>query len=140
MSASLTAVGIAGVCAVSFGGAYAAGTLTRPDQAAPAPAPAPVAAPAQAAITDLGRAPELPGLRVTVVHKRRTTPKAATPVAATAVAARSTPVVRPAPRPVATVPVSRPAPAPSTPAVQRQSTPKPKAPASTSVAFFDDGG
>jgi monoamine oxidase len=138
MAAPLTALGIAGVCAVSFGGAYAVGTMTRSNDPAPAAPARVVATPdAPAAIANLRPAAELPGLRAPkVVRKRQTAPKATV-----AVAARSVTVVRPAPRPVASAPVSRPAPAKPAPTAPRPSTPKPKAPASEpSVAFFDDGG
>jgi hypothetical protein len=139
MSVSRSAFAIAGICAVAFGGAYAAGTATRPPDAAKAPAPAPAAAAthARTSIADLAPAAALPGLRVDrVAAKHRATGQPAKPLAATAVAARPVRVVAPAPRPVASTPVARPAPAPSTPAptVHRQSTETP------SVAFFDDGG
>jgi hypothetical protein len=136
MSVSRSAVAIAGICAVGFGGAYAAGTATRPPDAARAPAAAPAAAPhARTSIADLAPAADLPGLRIDrIARKRRAIGQATKPLATTAVAARPVRVVAPAPRPVTSTPVARRAPAPSAPTVHRQSTQTP------SVAFFDDGG
>jgi hypothetical protein len=143
MSASRSALGLFGVCAVSFGGAYVAGTATRHHDQAKAPAPAQAApAPARTAIADLAPAAQLPGLRVTKVAVRRhVAPKGATPVIASAVAARPVRAVAPARRPVSTTPVVHPAPARPAPTVRRQSTsPSPAATSKPSVAFFDDGG
>jgi hypothetical protein len=138
MTVLRSALGIGGVCAVAFGGAYAAGTATRRPDAAKAPAHAPAAAAhARTSIADLAPAADLPGLRIDrVAAKRRAAGQATKPLATTAVAARPVRVVAPAPRPVTSTPVARRTPAPSTtaPTAHRQSTETP------SVAFFDDGG
>jgi hypothetical protein len=136
MSGSRSAIGIAGICAVAFAGAYAAGTATRTHDVAKAPA-AVGTTHARPSIADLAPAAALPGLRVDrVVPKRRATGQTTKPLATTAVAARPVRVVAAVPRPVTSTPVARPAPARSTPAptVHHQSTD------TSSVAFFDDGG
>ena len=120
------AIGMAGVCAASFGVAFAAGSMTRDSQrpkvvsAASAPTPVRVA--------PLASAPGLPGLRVTVAPRKRSPARPAVTLAAA--------VTRPTPNPraqvVAQAPrVSAPAPEPK---------PAPTAAASgPSVAFFDEG-
>jgi hypothetical protein len=128
------AIGIAGLCAVSFGVAFAAGSTTRESQrpqAVSAVAPMPVR------VAELASAPSLPGLRVTVApRKRSAAPRPAVRVAAS--------LTRPAPnrraQVVAQTPrVSAPAPTPAPSTSQRRLSRPTTAASGPSVAFFDEG-
>jgi hypothetical protein len=146
MSVPIPALAIAGTCALSFGAAFAAGTMTR-DHAAAGRGPA-TAPPARASVATLGRAAGLPVLRVSpkprhVVAQKRPQPS-------------SRPAPKPATQPVllAQRPASRPSRTPQAPTqsappaarrpVQSKPTPRRPAPKPTTasahaVAFFDDG-
>jgi len=150
------ALAIAGACALSFGGAYAAGRLAR-EKPPPAVTPRPVAVaqapkPATQLVT-LGTAASLPALRTTpkpkVTHKaplvtplRRVTPRRVTPAPAPA-PTQQVSLRTPAPAPTPT-PAPAPAPRPVThTTTPTASAPKPNTQAagnSAPVTFFDDGG
>lgn len=114
---------IAAVCALAFGVAFAAGTMTRASDPAPRARTLPTPAPVR--IAGLTEAPALPGLRA--VPKPR--PRPAAPAPATTVA--SAPV-----RPAATAPVRVVAQAPTSTRRPAQPTAAASGP---SITFFDDG-
>jgi hypothetical protein len=146
-----TAVTIAGVCALSFGAALAAGTMTRQgattvhDPVAPAPA--------HTRVASLAPAAGLPGLRISpsprsnTVRKRSRAPSKAAPQRSTAsppptetVAFVPEPAPSPAPQPVRNSPppaARRPA---ATAPSPRKTAPKSTAATAPPVTFFDDGG
>jgi hypothetical protein len=121
------AIGMAGVCAVSFGVAFAAGSMTRDSQRPTAVSAA--SAPTPVRVARLASAPGLPGLRATVASRKRSSARRP---AVTLAAAVTRPTPNPRAQVVAQAPrVSAPAPTPK---------PAPTAAASgPSVAFFDEG-
>jgi hypothetical protein len=126
-------IGMAIVCVVSFGAAFAAGSTTRDGHRPQATSAASAATPVR--VAGLASAPSLPGLRVTVAPRKRSSPqRPATTVAATVTRAtpnRRVPVVAQTRRVSAPAPTPTPAPTPK---------PAPTAAASgPSVAFFDEG-
>jgi hypothetical protein len=128
------AIAMAGVCALSFGVAFAAGSMTRDSHRVKVVSAA--SAPTPVRVAPLASAPGLPGLRVTVAPRKRSPARPAVTLAAAVtrptpnrraqvVAQQRAQVLAQAPR------VSAPAPKPK---------PAPTAAASgPSVAFFDEG-
>ena len=119
--------GMAAVCAVSFGVAFAAGSMTRDSHRQQAVSRA--SAPAPVRVAPLASAPGLPGLRVAVAPRRR--PSAPRPAVTLAAA-----VTRPRPNRGAQVVAQTPRPSAPTPRPKRAPTAAASGP---SVAFFDEG-
>jgi hypothetical protein len=135
-------VRMAGVCALSFGVAFAAGSMTRDTHRARAISAA--SAPTPVRIAGLAAAPRLPRLHVTVAPRKRSPVQRRSATVAT-VANRPTPsrparVVAQTPHVVsAPAPTTRPAPTPAKATPQQRPSEPATAASGPSVTFFDEG-
>jgi hypothetical protein len=137
----MRAIGITGLCAVSFGVAFAAGSTTRESQRAQPMSAA--SAPTPVRVAGLASAPSLPGLRMTVAPRKRSSVQR-TAVKLAAGLTRPTPnrraqVVAQTPRVSAPAPTPTPAPTPSSGTSQRRAPQQTAAASGPSVTFFDEG-